>query len=206
MGRGKIEIKRIDDSTNRQVTFSKRRKGLLKKANELSILCDADVGLIIFSNTTKLYDFSSTSMKFVIDRYNKTKAEQNQSDNQVSEAKLWERETTVLRRQVHNLQENHRQMIGEELSGLNVTDLQNLENQLEMSLQGVRMRKDQILMDEIGELNTKVDQVHQENINLHQKVDEKKNADETNRNALLTNGVSQDNSTLNFNTSHKELE
>ncbi|KAK8562780.1 hypothetical protein V6N12_010850 [Hibiscus sabdariffa] len=62
MGRGKIVIRRIDNSTSRQVTFSKRRSGLLKKARELSILCDAEVGLIIFSSTGKLYDYASTSM------------------------------------------------------------------------------------------------------------------------------------------------
>ncbi|KAK3024418.1 hypothetical protein RJ639_043376 [Escallonia herrerae] len=60
MGRGKIAIRRIDNSTNRQVTFSKRRNGLLKKAKELSILCDAEVGVIIFSSTGKLYEYSST--------------------------------------------------------------------------------------------------------------------------------------------------
>ncbi|BBN67209.1 K-box region and MADS-box transcription factor family protein [Prunus dulcis] len=61
MGRGKIVIRRIDNSTSRQVTFSKRRNGLLKKAKELSILCDAEVGLIIFSSTGRLYDYASTS-------------------------------------------------------------------------------------------------------------------------------------------------
>ncbi|RWR74081.1 Agamous-like MADS-box protein AGL21 [Cinnamomum micranthum f. kanehirae] len=60
MGRGKIVIRRIDNSTSRQVTFSKRRNGLLKKAKELAILCDAEVGLIIFSSTGKLYDFASS--------------------------------------------------------------------------------------------------------------------------------------------------
>ncbi|RZC82210.1 hypothetical protein C5167_045000 [Papaver somniferum] len=62
MGRGKIVIRRIDNTTSRQVTFSKRRNGLLKKARELSILCDAEVGLMIFSSTGKLYEFSSTNM------------------------------------------------------------------------------------------------------------------------------------------------
>ena len=60
MGRGKIVIQKIDNSTSRQVTFSKRRKGLIKKAKELSILCDAEVGLVIFSSTGKLYEFAST--------------------------------------------------------------------------------------------------------------------------------------------------
>jgi MADS-box transcription factor len=60
MGRGKIVIRRIDNSTSRQVTFSKRRNGLLKKAKELSILCDAEIGVIIFSSTGKLYDYANT--------------------------------------------------------------------------------------------------------------------------------------------------
>lgn len=60
MGRGKIVIRKIENLTNRQVTFSKRRKGLKKKAQELSILCDAQVGLILFSSTHKLYHFASS--------------------------------------------------------------------------------------------------------------------------------------------------
>ncbi|CAN0917263.1 Agamous-like MADS-box protein AGL15 [Linum grandiflorum] len=64
MGRGKIEIKRIENANSRQVTFSKRRSGLLKKAREISILCDAEVAVIIFSNTGKLFEFSSSG--FVI--------------------------------------------------------------------------------------------------------------------------------------------
>ncbi|GJV16957.1 truncated transcription factor CAULIFLOWER D-like protein [Tanacetum coccineum] len=59
MGRGKVELKRIENPTNRQVTFSKRRDGLLKKAIELSILCDAEVALLVFSPSGKAYHFSS---------------------------------------------------------------------------------------------------------------------------------------------------
>jgi hypothetical protein len=64
MGRGKIEIKRIENANSRQVTFSKRRTGLLKKAQELAILCDAEVAVIIFSNTGKLFEFSSSGYVF----------------------------------------------------------------------------------------------------------------------------------------------
>ncbi|KAG5015463.1 hypothetical protein JHK85_021599 [Glycine max] len=61
MGRGKIEIKRIENTTSRQVTFCKRRNGLLKKAYELSVLCDAEVALIVFSNRGRLYEYANNS-------------------------------------------------------------------------------------------------------------------------------------------------
>lgn len=60
MAREKIQIKKIDNSTARQVTFAKRRRGLFKKAEELAILCDADVALIIFSSTGKLFHYASS--------------------------------------------------------------------------------------------------------------------------------------------------
>ncbi|XP_057999443.1 agamous-like MADS-box protein AGL15 [Hevea brasiliensis] len=69
MGRGKIEIKRIENVNSRQVTFCKRRNGLLKKAKELSVLCDAEVAVIVFSNTGKLFQFSSASMENTLTRY-----------------------------------------------------------------------------------------------------------------------------------------
>ncbi|XP_059067459.1 agamous-like MADS-box protein AGL8 homolog [Cryptomeria japonica] len=59
MGRGKVQLKRIENSINRQVTFSKRRGGLLKKAHELSVLCEAEVALIIFSSRGKLFEYGS---------------------------------------------------------------------------------------------------------------------------------------------------
>ncbi|CAL5374050.1 unnamed protein product [Camellia sinensis] len=58
MGRVKLQIKRIENNTNRQVTFSKRRNGLIKKAYELSVLCDIDIALIMFSPSGRLSHFS----------------------------------------------------------------------------------------------------------------------------------------------------
>ncbi|EAZ25859.1 hypothetical protein OsJ_09699 [Oryza sativa Japonica Group] len=61
--RERIAIRRIDNLAARQVTFSKRRRGLFKKAEELSILCDAEVGLVVFSATGKLFQFASTRIR-----------------------------------------------------------------------------------------------------------------------------------------------
>ena len=68
-------MKRIENLSSRQVTFSKRRNGLLKKANELSVLCDAEVALIIFSQKGRLYDFASSNMQKSIERYHERERE-----------------------------------------------------------------------------------------------------------------------------------
>ncbi|KAK4772730.1 hypothetical protein SAY86_014505 [Trapa natans] len=70
MGRVKLQIKRIENSTNRQVTYSKRRNGLIKKAYELSVLCDIDIALIMFSPSNKLNHFSGRKrIEDVLTRY-----------------------------------------------------------------------------------------------------------------------------------------
>ncbi|KAL8141088.1 hypothetical protein V2J09_007109 [Rumex salicifolius] len=70
MGRVKLQIKKIENITNRQVTFSKRRNGLIKKAYELSVLCDVDLALIMFSPSGRLSVFSGKkSTEDVLERY-----------------------------------------------------------------------------------------------------------------------------------------
>ncbi|KAK8270817.1 hypothetical protein V6Z11_D11G220600 [Gossypium hirsutum] len=57
MGRVKLELKKIENRTYRHITFAKRKSGLVKKAYELSTLCDIEVALIIFSPAGKLFLF-----------------------------------------------------------------------------------------------------------------------------------------------------
>ncbi|XP_054779201.1 MADS-box transcription factor 27-like isoform X2 [Prosopis cineraria] len=166
MGRGKIAIKRIDNSTNRQVTFSKRRSGLLKKARELSILCDAQIGVIVFSSSGKLYEYGSSSMKSIIDRYSEQQGDHCQLLDPASEVKFWQREATVLRQQLQQFQEYHRQLMGEKLSSLSINELQNLENQLGKSLRSVRIKKGYQFSQESVELYKRIEVISKENAEL----------------------------------------
>lgn len=142
MGRGKVVLQRIENKISRQVTFAKRRNGLLKKAYELSILCDAEVGLVVFSATGKLFQFASTSMKQIIDRYNshsKTlqRAEPSQLDLQGEDSSTCAR----LKEELAETSLRLRQMRGEELHRLNVEQLQELEKSLESGLGSVLKTK-----------------------------------------------------------------
>ena len=52
-----------------KVTFNKRKFGVMKKAYELSVLCDCEIALIIFSSSNKLYQYASTDMDKVLLKY-----------------------------------------------------------------------------------------------------------------------------------------
>ncbi|XP_010029968.1 MADS-box transcription factor 23 [Eucalyptus grandis] len=169
MVKGKIAIRKINCSKSRQVTFFKRRTGLMKKARELSILCDAEIGVIIFSCTGKLYEYASTSMSSVIERYNKMKQDNQQQSITTEEIQFLKKEAESLMQQLRCVQECNRRLMGEEISKLSLEDLKNLENVLEMGLKNVRSRKDQSFMEEMRELKRKVEEVEQENVELRKK-------------------------------------
>lgn len=65
MARGKVQMRRIENPVHRQVTFCKRRMGLLKKAKELSVLCDADIGVIVVSPHGKIYDLATNGFVYL---------------------------------------------------------------------------------------------------------------------------------------------
>ncbi|QCE01682.1 agamous-like MADS-box protein AGL1 isoform X2 [Vigna unguiculata] len=149
-GRGKIEIKRIENTTNRQVTFCKRRNGLLKKAYELSVLCDAEVALVVFSSRGRLYEYANNSVRGTIDRYKKACAASSNAES-VSEAntQFYQQESSKLKRQIRDIQNLNRHILGEALSSLSLKELKNLESRLEKGLSRVRSRKHETLFADI---------------------------------------------------------
>ncbi|KAL4280145.1 hypothetical protein GQ457_03G000920 [Hibiscus cannabinus] len=69
LGRQKVEMVKMKNNSNLQVTFSKRRSGLFKKASELCTLCGVEIGIIVFSPGNKVFSFGHPEIGNVIDRY-----------------------------------------------------------------------------------------------------------------------------------------
>ncbi|KAL5718420.1 hypothetical protein ACHQM5_011324 [Ranunculus cassubicifolius] len=118
MVRGKTQVKRIENSTSRQVTFSKRRKGLVKKAHELSVLCDAEVSLIVFSARGKLYEFSNSRRLLGEGLSSCTTEELVNLENQLerSLSVIRKRKEQLIMEKIDQLKENERKLIEEQLA------------------------------------------------------------------------------------------
>ncbi|TYI98566.1 hypothetical protein E1A91_D01G223200v1 [Gossypium mustelinum] len=168
MGRGKIEIKRIENSSNRQVTYSKRRNGIMKKAKEITILCDAKVSLIIFGSSGKMHEYCSPSTNLVdiLDQYQKTsgkklwdakheaislKAQNNNGCNR-SQCKIYlvhdgssrnlSNEIDRIKKENDNMQIELRHLKGEDITSLPYKELMAIEDALENGLTYVRGKQD----------------------------------------------------------------
>ncbi|XP_019462923.1 PREDICTED: agamous-like MADS-box protein AGL62 [Lupinus angustifolius] len=87
-GHRRIEMKRIAKDNNLQVTFSKRHTGLFKKASELCTLCDAKVGLVVFSPANKDFSFGNPSIDAVVDYYQMRDQPLNLGNTQYLEAHI----------------------------------------------------------------------------------------------------------------------
>ncbi|XP_021908122.1 agamous-like MADS-box protein AGL11 [Carica papaya] len=173
MGRGKIEIKRIENTTNRQVTFCKRRNGLLKKAYELSVLCDAEVALIVFSSRGRLYEYSNNNIRSTIDRYKKACSDSSATTS-VTEinAQYYQQESAKLRQQIQMLQNSNRHLMGDSLSALSVKELKQLENRLERGITRIRSKKHEMLLAEIEYLQKREIELENESVCLRTKIAE----------------------------------
>uniref|UniRef100_A0A0D9W9E1 MADS-box domain-containing protein n=1 Tax=Leersia perrieri TaxID=77586 RepID=A0A0D9W9E1_9ORYZ len=154
MGRGKVELKKIENPTNRQVTFSKRRMGLLKKANELAILCDAQIGVIVFSGTGRMYEYSSPPWRIanIFDRY--LKAPSTRFEEMDIQQKIIH-EMTRMKDENNRLRIIMSQYMGDDLGSLTLQDVSNLEQHIEFSLYKVLLRKQQLLDQQLLEMRNR---------------------------------------------------
>lgn len=158
MGRGRVQLRRIENKISRQVTFSKRRSGLLKKAQEISVLCDAEVALIVFSTKGKLFEYSTdSSMNSILERYERYSSAERQLTAPGDEVpqENWTVEFPKLTAKIEVLQRNIMHYMGEELDPLSLRELQSLEQQLDTALKRIRTRKNQLMQESISELQKK---------------------------------------------------
>ncbi|XP_024023274.1 truncated transcription factor CAULIFLOWER A isoform X2 [Morus notabilis] len=179
MGRGRVQLKRIENKISRQVTFSKRRSGLLKKAHEISVLCDAHVGLIIFSTKGKLFEYSSdSSMETILERYERYSCAEKQlvpTASESQESSSWTIELPKLTNRMEVLQRNLRNSMGEDLDPLSLRELQHLEQQLDIGLKRIRTRKNQLMLEAIAEMQKKAKALQEENNLITKKLKENEN-------------------------------
>ncbi|KAL0903896.1 hypothetical protein M5K25_025955 [Dendrobium thyrsiflorum] len=185
LGRGKIEIKRIENTTNRQVTFCKRRNGLLKKAYELSVLCDAEVALVIFSSRGRLYEYANNSVKGTIERYKKASSDHsNTGPISQTNSQYYEQEASKLHQQITNLQNSNRNLMGEALSTMNLRDLKQLETRLEKGISKIRSKKNELLYAEIEYMQKKEIELQNDNLYLRNKIAENERVQQHQMNML----------------------
>ncbi|KAL8151457.1 hypothetical protein V2J09_021265 [Rumex salicifolius] len=168
MGRGKIDIKRIENTTKRQVTFSKRRNGLLKKTHELSVLCDAQIGLILFSSTGKLFQFSSfpSTMEQIMERYQNVRGVRIPQHND-QEEKL--EEVDEMRQLVNEAEMSVQRLLGDDrhLPFRTLDDLYHHEQLLESSVEKIRARKNQLLQQQLDNLHKAEKKLQVENNSMY---------------------------------------
>ncbi|XP_073060413.1 agamous-like MADS-box protein FUL-L [Primulina eburnea] len=173
MGRGRVQLKRIENKISRQVTFSKRRSGLLKKANEISVLCDAEVALIVFSSKGKLFEYSTdSSMERIIERYERRSYAENKLATVSQPEENWSADYPKLLARIEVLQRNMSNYMGEALDPLSFRELRSLEQQLDNALKRIRTKKNQMMNESISQLQKKERSLQDQNNLLKKKLKE----------------------------------
>ncbi|XP_048434760.1 truncated transcription factor CAULIFLOWER A isoform X1 [Pyrus x bretschneideri] len=173
MGRGKVQLKRIDDKIRRQVTFSKRRSGLIKKARELSVLCGVEVGLVIFSTKGRLYEFcSGSSFAKLLERYQQHNAEEiAASKNAGGTDKKHNLECSGLRTGAsQSLKMIQSDIEAQDIDNLDVPELTKLEEELDAVLRQTRSRKTQLMMETLTALIEQEKQLKEEKLLMENEI------------------------------------
>lgn len=137
----------------------------MKKAHEISVLCDADVALIVFSTKGKLFQYSThSSMERILERYEGySYAEKRLTATGSEQTDNWSLEYPKLTYKIELLQRSIRHYLGEDLDPLSLRELQSLEQQLDTALKRVRMRKNQLMHESISELQKKEKALQEQN-------------------------------------------
>ncbi|KAG7587337.1 Transcription factor MADS-box [Arabidopsis thaliana x Arabidopsis arenosa] len=157
MGRRKIEIKRIENKSSRQVTFSKRRNGLIDKARQLSILCESSVAVVVVSASGKLYESSSgDDISKIIDRYEIQHAEELKALELAEKIQNYLPLKELLETVQSKLEEPN-------VDNVSVDSLISLEEQLETALSVSRARKAELMMEYVKSLKEKEMLLREEN-------------------------------------------
>ncbi|KAB1210910.1 Agamous-like MADS-box protein AGL12 [Morella rubra] len=174
MARGKVQLKRIENPVHRQVTFCKRRAGLLKKAKELSVLCDAEIGVVIFSSHGKLYELATKgTMQGLMERYAKsTRAAQPDPGIETPPLNAKD-EINMLKQEIEMLQKGLRYMFGGGSAGaMTLDELGVLEKHLESWIYNIRSTKMDVMFQEIQLLRNKEGILKAANKYLQDKIEE----------------------------------
>ncbi|BFG17716.1 hypothetical protein CerSpe_039900 [Prunus speciosa] len=167
MARGKIQIKRIENATNRQVTYSKRRNGLFKKAHELTVLCDATVSLIMVSSSGKIHEYisPSTTTKQFFDQFQKTKG-----------VDIWSSHYEAMQEHLKKLKEVNRSLrkqirhrvLGECLNDMSFDELRGVEQEMIGAVDVIRKRKNRMISNQIDTTKKKIRSATEMNRNLRE--------------------------------------
>ncbi|XP_048545142.1 MADS-box transcription factor 50-like [Triticum urartu] len=156
MGRGKTQVKLIEDRTSRRVAFSKRRSGLHRKAFQLSVLCDAEVALIVFSPGGRLYEFANAGMQNTIGRYNETNTKDSTSNQVHQDIEKIKADAEALSKKLDALEACKRKILGSNLEECSIEELQSIEDRTEKSLLSIRTMKARRLEEQLAKLRQNV--------------------------------------------------
>ncbi|XP_013628776.1 PREDICTED: agamous-like MADS-box protein AGL31 isoform X4 [Brassica oleracea var. oleracea] len=179
MGRRKVEIKRIEDKSSRQVTFCKRRNGLIEKARQLSVLCGSSVAVLIVSSIGKVYSSSSgDSMAKILKHY------EVQHADKLKTLDLTEKTQNYL--SLNELLETvQRKLEAANVDNITVQSLISLEEQSKTALSLTRARKTELMMQLVKSFQEKEKLLRDENTVLASQVAKKEFLETEDERAML---------------------
>ncbi|GMH15124.1 hypothetical protein Nepgr_016965 [Nepenthes gracilis] len=156
MGRRKLEMKKIANNSSRLVTFSKRRSGIFKKANELSTLCAAHIAIVVFSPAGKPFSFGQPNVESVVGRFlNPDGRRRNDADDDgsaLSDSEAHKSRIEALNRQLNDMnskleaEKKRGEMLDSKLAmapkieDLGIDELMNLKKKMEDLRENIKRR------------------------------------------------------------------